>query len=186
MRPWISKQLLYRPTQWLRGEPVLAHLADLERSQWLPAEALRARQDERVRQLVAPCRPRVPHYREAFRAHGVDPEAVRGVDDLAALPVLDKEVGARAAPRLVAEGSRARLDWRKTSGSTGIPMPVVKSRDALRAHPRPSGTATRAGTGSTSATARAASSAIPSTGGASCARTSRTSSSTSTVSTRCT
>jgi phenylacetate-CoA ligase len=131
MRRWISKHLLYGPTQRLRGEPVPAHLQDLEQSQWLPAEVLRARQDERVRALVRHAARRVPHYREAFAAHGVDPEAVRGVDDLAALPLLDKEVARSAAPRLVAEGTRATLDWRKTSGSTGIPMPVVKSRDAF-------------------------------------------------------
>jgi phenylacetate-CoA ligase len=130
MRPWISKYLLYLPTQWLRGERVLAHLRDLERSQWLPRETLLARQDERVRELVRHAARHVPHYREAFRAHGADPEAVRGVADLVRLPVLEKEVARSATPRLVSEIARARLDRRKTSGSTGIPMPVIKSRDA--------------------------------------------------------
>ena len=130
MRPWVSKHLLYLPTQQLRGEPVLPHLRDLEASQWLSADALRARQDERVRELVRHAALRVPYYRAAFRAHGVDPEAVRGVADLVRLPVLEKETARARVDELVAEGTTARMDRRKTSGSTGIPMPVVKSRDA--------------------------------------------------------
>ena len=130
MRPWISKNLLYLPTQWWRGEPVLAHLRDLEASQWLPAATLRARQDERVRQLVRHAARHVPHYRDAFEKNGVDPESVAGVADLPLLPVLEKEIARTAGRSLVSETTRARLDGRKTSGSTGIPMPVIKSRDA--------------------------------------------------------
>jgi phenylacetate-CoA ligase len=130
MRPWISKHLLYLPTQRIRREPVLAHLADLEASQWLSPDALRARQDERVRELVRHAARRVPYYREVFRAHGVDPESVRGTADLVRLPVLEKDVARVRVDDLVAEEGSARMDRRKTSGSTGIPMPVVKSRDA--------------------------------------------------------
>jgi phenylacetate-CoA ligase len=130
MRPWVSKHLLYLPTQWLRGEGVVRHLADLEASQWLPAQELLARQDARLRELVRHAAGRVPLYRDAFRAAGVDPDRFRGREDLARLPVLEKDAARTAGQRIVAEGSDARLDARKTSGSTGIPMPVVKSRDA--------------------------------------------------------
>jgi phenylacetate-CoA ligase len=130
LRAWISKHLLYLPSQRLRGEPVLEHLAELERSQWQSTESLRARQREQALALVVHAAARIPHYRETWRAAGVDAGSLRTLDDLRRIPLLEKEVMRTSVQRLVAEATSARIDPRKTSGSTGIPMPILKSRDA--------------------------------------------------------
>ena len=130
LRAWISKHVLYLPTQRWRGEPVPQHLADLERSQWERPEALRARQTERALALVSHAARHVPHYRDAWRAAGADPAAFRSLDDLRRLPLLEKDVMRANVRRLVSETAAVPLDPRKTSGSTGIPVPILKSRDA--------------------------------------------------------
>lgn len=129
-RAWISKHLLYLPSQRLRGEPVLEHLADLERLQWLAPADLRRVQTERATALVAHVARHVPHYRDAFAAAGVAAESVRSLDDLRRLPILEKDVMRANVRRLVSEVASVRLDPRKTSGSTGVPVPILKSRDA--------------------------------------------------------
>ena len=130
IRAWISKHLLYLPTQALRGEPVQEHLRDLTRLQWESPDALRALQTARLRDLVAHAATHVPHYREAFRAHGVAALDVRAPEDLLRLPMLEKSVLRTSARNVVSETCRERLDPRKTSGSTGIPVPILKTRDA--------------------------------------------------------
>jgi phenylacetate-CoA ligase len=130
MYPWVSKYLLYLPVQALRREPVLRPLRDLERSQWEAPEELRRRQSGRLREVLGHAQRHVPYYRELFAAQGLDATSVRRIDDLPRLPLLEKETIRAESGRLVSEASRARLDLRRTSGSTGVPLPVPKSREA--------------------------------------------------------
>lgn len=53
-------------------------------------EQLRALQAARLRDRVAYVAARVPFYRERFAAHGIAPDAVRSLDDLARLPFTTK------------------------------------------------------------------------------------------------
>jgi len=130
MRAWISKYLMYLPVQAIRREPVSRHRRDLERLQWESSAALEAMRLGRLKDLLAHASRNIPYYRDAFRAHGADPEAFRSLDDLRRFPVLEKS-SVRAEPRrLISETLAGRLDPRKTSGSTGIPVPTFKTRDA--------------------------------------------------------
>ncbi len=91
----------------------------------LPREELRALQAARLRETVARAMA-VPFYRRAFRAAGLDPAAVRGLDDLGRLPFTLKEdmranypLGLLAVPR--AEVARVH----GSSGTTGVPTFVA-------------------------------------------------------------
>ncbi len=91
----------------------------------LPREELRALQAARLRETVARAMA-VPFYRRAFQAAGVDPAAVRGLDDLGRLPFTLKEdmranypLGLLAVPR--AEVARVH----GSSGTTGVPTFVA-------------------------------------------------------------
>jgi phenylacetate-CoA ligase len=108
----------------------------VENRLWDPAEAtprpdLAALQAARLRQTVARAA-RVPFYREAFAAAGVDPAAVRGLDDLPRLPFTVKEdmrrhypLGLLAVPR----SEVARVHG--SSGTTGKPTFVAYTRRDL-------------------------------------------------------
>ncbi len=130
MRAWVSKHLLYLPLQALRGERVLRHLRDLEASQWESREVLAERQALRLRQTLLRAAREVPFYRDRFGAAGVDVAAVRGPEDLARLPILEKAELRAAGRRLVAAAAGGRFDRRRTSGSTGVPLLLLKPRDA--------------------------------------------------------
>lgn len=97
--------------------------AFLERSQYFDVDQLRALQREELRRLLKHAREHVPYYRETFRSAGLVPEEVRGPQDLAALPLLTKELITQRLPDLLAgnRGAMAR-EKRTTGGTSGTPL----------------------------------------------------------------
>src|SRR5919108_5376525 len=67
MRPDLSsaifKYAVYLPVVALRGERVFHYLKDLERSQWLDVEQVRAVQEEKLERLLRYSYAHVPFYR---------------------------------------------------------------------------------------------------------------------------
>src|SRR4051812_41015981 len=59
-----------------------------QKNQWLPAERLRAMQEERLQEMIAHAYQRVPHYRRVMSEAGLRPDDIRRVEDLKRLPVL--------------------------------------------------------------------------------------------------
>lgn len=107
---------------------------DMAARQWWDEERLLADQVERLRGLLTFCAARVPHYRDLFASLGFDPRQVRSVDDLAALPLLEKE-------QVRAEPDRFRPDppgpatvAQTTGGTTGTPLRYWATLDAVRAN----------------------------------------------------
>jgi phenylacetate-CoA ligase len=86
-------------------------------------------QSECLRRLVRHAGARVPYYRDLFRRHGLAPEDIRGVKDLARLPLAHRsEMQERPAPDLVARGyDPERLRTHRTSGSTGAPFTIRRT-----------------------------------------------------------
>lgn len=93
-------------------------------------------QDVRTRKLRALLRhaaSAIPYWNDAFRSAGLDPETVRGPEDLAALPILTKSDVVRLGPRLLwAEAPRASLRKVHTSGTTGAGLVFYTTVDAIR------------------------------------------------------
>ena len=103
----------------------------LDPAEALPRDELAALQAARLAETVARSQ-RVPFYRQAFAAAGLDPAAVRGLDDLRRLPFTVKDdmraaypLGLLAVPR--AEVARVH----GSSGTTGMPTFVAYTRRDL-------------------------------------------------------
>jgi phenylacetate-CoA ligase len=111
---------------------VLAALPGERRAPWRPEEAIRAARDARVRALVRHAAEHVPHYRELFAKRGLSPVDVTSADDLAGLPLVDKEAVQRDPARFrSAAPEPARALPFPTSGSSGTPLIVFHERRAL-------------------------------------------------------
>ncbi|MEM7205366.1 MAG: AMP-binding protein [Planctomycetota bacterium] len=113
---------------------LLAYLQYLDRSQWLPGEALRDRQRQQLRRVVQHAVDTVPWYQERLAAAAVrgdeevSPERWRAIPLLSRADVQDAgdALRSRALPR--SHGEVARL---MTSGATAEPV-VVLSTDVTR------------------------------------------------------
>lgn len=85
-----------------------------------------------LRELLVYAGSRVPYYRDAFGAAGVDPRGLREPADLAAFPVLDKRQLVEQRERLTAPGRALRgAQWDATGGSTGDPVRFLRSREFI-------------------------------------------------------
>jgi phenylacetate-CoA ligase len=103
-----------------------------ERDRWSDDLAAAFR-DRQLAKAVAHAAAAVPHWREAFRAAGLDPSAVSGLADLAALPTLTKTELQAAPDRFSASGPGLPRAVRvHTSGTTGTGLHLLTCREAVR------------------------------------------------------
>ena len=95
-----------------------------ERAQWRDPRRLREWQGRRLRKLVRHAYTSVPFYRRLYDQAGVNPAAIRSLDDLERRPVITKAQlqGEPADDLLSDRRSMASLVTAFTSGSTGRPF----------------------------------------------------------------
>jgi phenylacetate-CoA ligase len=120
--------LAYRYVLWptwerfARGRTTADHLALLEAMQWRSPEEIERYQVLSLRSLLAHAGRHVPYWREVFARVGFEPRDVRRRTDLAALPVLTREI-VRERYRDLVSPLHAYANIKKgTSGSTGTPL----------------------------------------------------------------
>lgn len=103
---------------------------ELNKSQWLSTEDVRALQVRKLREFLTDLRRRVPYYRELFRALGFEPEKLGDVADLQRLPLLDKATIREHTEALRAEDATdlARFN---TGGSSGEPLVFYLGKDRV-------------------------------------------------------
>lgn len=82
--------------------------------------------------MVVWCAARVPYYRHLFADLGLVPSDITGPDDLARLPLLDKETVRSQPERFVPDGRAPRLIPQTTGGTTGTPLAYWATLDAVR------------------------------------------------------
>lgn len=97
-----------------------------------PPPSLRELQRARrvaLRQMVRHAYERVPYYRRLFDRHGISPKDVRHPDDLRRLPITTRQDLQRAGveDRLAEGVDRSKLEYVRTSGSTGEPLTIVRT-----------------------------------------------------------
>jgi phenylacetate-CoA ligase len=116
---------------WRAGETAqLRYLREFERTQFLPADQLQDLQGHRLRALVAHAYEQCPFYRDRFHLAGVVPQDVHRLEDLRALPPLEKRDLQEQGERMVARNwPRADLLPNQTGGSTGTPVSFYLSRE---------------------------------------------------------
>lgn len=91
--------------------------------------ALERFRNRQLQRLIRHAHAKVPYYRDLLDRHGIRPEDIRCVDDLAAVPVTSRrELQALAADEVVARGvDPTRLIVRRTSGSSGLPLNIRRT-----------------------------------------------------------
>jgi phenylacetate-CoA ligase len=116
---------------WRRGETAtLRYLREFERTQFLPAEELRSLQIGRLRELLQHAAERCPFYAERFHTAGFDARDLRSLEDLRALPVVEKRDIQEHGERMIArDWPAADLIANQTGGSTGCPIRFYLDRD---------------------------------------------------------
>jgi phenylacetate-coenzyme A ligase PaaK-like adenylate-forming protein len=106
---------------------VLAELDRLEAEQWLGRDEVVARHRDRLGRMLSFALDRVPHYRRAAAAAGLEAGAPRRADDLPALPILARaDLADRARDLVPDEGPPAGSTWNHTGGSTGTPVAFLQ------------------------------------------------------------
>jgi phenylacetate-CoA ligase len=107
---------------------VHGRLAELEQSQWYPAERIREVQLRRVQELVRHAAASVPFYRDRFCSIGLEPGDVTSLDVYATIPPLTRQDVRAHRAALVAEGWSDRVEENATGGSSGEPIRFAVDR----------------------------------------------------------
>ena len=105
------------------------------RARW-PVATLQALQIRQLRQLVTHAYTQVPFHRRRLAAMGITSETIRSLADVARLPTTSKDL-IRDTPlaELVAAGvDPDRCDVVRTSGSTGMPLRIVRGHYEIEWH----------------------------------------------------
>lgn len=111
------------------NDEFFAFLADYESRSLVSPQAVAEYRDRRLAEFVTHAATTVPHYRDLFQKHRLDPREIRTLSDLAALPILTKAEVQDAPPRFKSDAiSPADSIQSHTSGSTGggLIFPVTK------------------------------------------------------------
>src|SRR5262245_13132144 len=89
--PGLVRNLFLPLSLWRNGELAqLRYQREFERTQYLSAEELRDLQWRRLQALLEHAYRQCPFYRERFDRVGLVPADLRGLEDLRALPPLEK------------------------------------------------------------------------------------------------
>lgn len=122
--------MLLRRLRWTAY--IAAHLRGQDRWAFQPPAVIRRAQSRRLRRIVSHAYSHVPHYQEGMRRLGLTPADFRTVDDLARLPLIEREHiqsdPERFCSRAIPDAQCLTLS---TSGSCGIPIPVRLDLPAL-------------------------------------------------------
>jgi phenylacetate-CoA ligase len=122
------------------GRRRLAILRQLERSQWLPLETLRARQDARLAAILKYAAAHSPYYQRLFRERGFNPGSFQ-MNEFQGLPLLTKAIIRDSTEEMLSdEFRRGSLLEHRTGGSTGVALKVYfdpkwiepRTADAMR------------------------------------------------------
>lgn len=102
----------------------------IDASQWWDPARMRAWQEERLRAVLLHAYEHVPYYRESFRSVGYDPARFSGIEDLARLPVLERDVVKHRVADLRSHAA-GKLTGGHTSGTTGSPITLFYDADMV-------------------------------------------------------
>jgi phenylacetate-CoA ligase len=134
VRELLIRHVTYPLYQLRSGDAAqLRYIREFERSQYLPVEELRALQEARLQRLLEHAYRHCPFYRARFDGAGLVPGDIRRLEDLQALPVLEKADVQAYRDQLVAENWPVHdLVPNRTGGSVGQPVSFFLSRDRCR------------------------------------------------------
>ncbi len=110
------------PPTWLLGRRFRRQFAFAEQAQHWPLQRSRQYQLEQLRRLCTLADQRSPFYRAHFARAGFDPRDLRRVEDLAALPRIDRQTLHENLEAMCIARPRAGMDLISTGGTSGEPV----------------------------------------------------------------
>jgi phenylacetate-CoA ligase len=117
---WCSN-VLFPLHELIKRHDSTARRRALERSQWWSPETIERYRLERSREFLRAVATSVPYFQKLFRSISFDPERVRSLSDLAAIPFLTKSIIRSNIEELKARGATG-LQRFNTGGSSGEPL----------------------------------------------------------------
>jgi len=128
----ILKPLYYRlPATVCYGPQFSPTLKLLQESQTWDEARLIDYQISKLRVMLRHCAAHVPYYRRLFHAVGFDPEKLRSLSDLTALPLLDRDAVQSNLQDFLADNIKpSRMLYFTTGGTMGKPLGLYNVRDS--------------------------------------------------------
>ncbi len=129
--PRLVRNVFLPLSLWHRGELAqMRYLHEFARTQFLSTEAIRELQWQRLRGILHHAYTQCPFYRACFDRAGLTPHDFRKLEDLRALPVLEKrDIQERGEDMVARDWPRGDLIANQTGGSTGTPVQFYLSKD---------------------------------------------------------
>jgi phenylacetate-CoA ligase len=126
MVPWLVRHVVAPAWAVHERSPYLRVARRLARGHCLSLEERESRQLESLRRILTHANDTTDLYRQRFAAIGFDPRDLRGLPDLAGLPILSKQDIRNQRACLLSRAIPAALHRHKrTSGSTGVSLEVT-------------------------------------------------------------
>lgn len=123
MIDWLSKKVLY-PLWDIKDRSIkLKALRELEQTQWLPEESLKARQWERLTYMLKEAYDNCVYYKTEFDRNQIDPLLIKSPEDFLRIPILTKKKIQTNLDQLLSKRYyKSELISAKTGGSTGTAL----------------------------------------------------------------
>ncbi len=118
--------------EWLNGRHIMAHLAQLDRNQWLSREELIAHQQDKLYRVLKYAHTYVPYYQRLFEQVGFHPDDILAdPTSFQSIPFLNKSlIRENFDDLLTTEAERRRgMTELSTAGSTGEPLVFMRDLD---------------------------------------------------------
>jgi phenylacetate-CoA ligase len=125
----VVSRLMFPLQEWLKGKPTYALLRELEKSQWLDANALRELQFRSLRRHLDFAYREVPYYTRLLNEHGLQPSRIQSFEDFSRIPYLTRDDLRRHFAELQPRRQRRGVQAMSTGGSTGSPVTVLVDRE---------------------------------------------------------
>ncbi len=129
MIPWITRNLIYYPIVTLRGEYVRRCLKEVHAFHGLSFADMQEVQRTKLKDLLKYVYRSNKYYRNVLDRQGIDVDRVDDPGVFRRIPLLTKDE-IRAHSNTMRSSGSMRVSARRTSGSTGIPLNLVKDREA--------------------------------------------------------
>ena len=122
MLPLIARHLICPVHEWLLGRRTFRNLRELERSQWLAPDDIRALQRTKLQALLSHAQSNTPFYRRRFAEAGVDIRDPDPIGVLGRLPPLQKREIRASLDDMLWHDAPGGVFEHNTGGSTGEPL----------------------------------------------------------------
>lgn len=128
MKEKIVRNILFPFISWWRGESILPQLIELQASQYLSKQQLAEIQEEKLKRVLTHAYHNSSYYQEVFDEIGLHPSSSELTERMKDIPILDKQTFRKNIHKIKSRQPLSKIDSRRTSGSTGVPLNILKSR----------------------------------------------------------